>query len=48
MATHTLQTGLPPLPIAGGMQLKLEAINPTTGAAVTGVTVTDWSIYGYD
>lgn len=30
------------------MQLRLEAISPTTGAAITGVTVTDWAIYAYD
>jgi hypothetical protein len=30
------------------MKLVLEAINPTTDAAVAGVLVTRWSIYGYD
>lgn len=30
------------------MVLRLEAINPSTDAAVTGVTATVWSIYGYD
>lgn len=48
MADYTLQTGLPNLPLKAGMKLKLEAISPTTGLAITGVTVTDWAIYAYD
>ena len=38
-----------PLPIIrlyGGMVLKLEAISPTTGAPVAGVTVEEVAIYG--
>lgn len=37
---------MPAIRLASGMKLKLEAIDPTTGAAVTGVTATDWAIYG--
>ena len=36
----------PGLPLAGGSYLRLEAIDPTTGAAVTGVTVSDVAVYG--
>jgi hypothetical protein len=48
VADYTLQTGLPNLPLLPGMKLRLEAIDPTTGAAVTGVTATDWAIYAND
>lgn len=37
---------MPPLVLTQGMKLILQAINPTTGAAVTGVTCSRWSIYG--
>ena len=30
------------------MQIRLEAIDPTTDAQVAGVTSTRWSIYGWD
>jgi hypothetical protein len=30
------------------MVLKLQAIDPTTGAEVSGVKATRWTIYGYD
>lgn len=48
MAHHELQAGAPSLPIKAGMVLKLEARSPTTDAAVTGVTSSRWTIYGYD
>ncbi len=48
MTVHTLQTAFPNLPLKAGMRLRLEAINPTTGADVASVTSTRWSIYGYD
>lgn len=48
MAHHTLQAGAPNLPLKGGMKLVLEAIDPTTDAAVAGVTCSRWSIFGYD
>lgn len=40
---------LAPLPLMrayGGMEIRLEAIDATTGAAVSGVTVSDVAIYG--
>lgn len=37
---------MPSMKLEAGMQLVLEAIDPTTGAAVTGVTATHWAIYG--
>ncbi len=39
---------MPPLQLPGGSQLRLEAISPTTGAAITGVTVADVAVYGID
>lgn len=36
----------PPIILVPGMILKLEAVSPTTGAAITGVTATHWAIYG--
>jgi hypothetical protein len=45
---HTEAEGFPPLPLMAGMQFRLRAISPTTGAAVTGVTATEWAIYGRD
>lgn len=46
MATDQLMAPLPQLVLAGGMIVKLEAIDPTTGAAVAGVTVSHIAIYG--
>ena len=48
MAHHTVHTGFPEIHLAPGMQLRLEAQNPTVDAEVAGVTCTRWSIYGYD
>ena len=48
MAHHTEQAGFPAIPLGPGMQLRLEALSPTTDAAITGVTSSRWSIYGYD
>lgn len=48
MAHQTLQAGAPNLPLKPGMILRLEARDPSLDAAVTGVTSTRWSIYGYD
>lgn len=48
MAHHTLQAGAPSLPLAPGMVVKLEAVDPLVDAAVTGVTSSSWAIYGYD
>jgi hypothetical protein len=48
VAHQTLQAGAPNLPLPPGMELRLEAIDPTTDAQVSGVTATRWMIYGYD
>lgn len=48
MTVHTLRAGAPNVAIRPGMRLVVEAIHPTTGADVAGVTCTRWSIYGYD
>lgn len=48
MATETLQTAIPPIRLVPGMQLRLEAIDASSGAAVTGVVSSAWAIYGDD
>ena len=48
MAHHTVHTGFPEIHLSPGMQLRLEAQNPTADAVVAGVTCTRWSVYGYD
>lgn len=48
MAHKTLQAGAPSVPLMPGMVLKLEALSPTADSAVTGVTSSRWSIFGYD
>jgi hypothetical protein len=45
MATQTLTAAMPALELTSGTRLVLEAINPTTGAAVAGVTVNDFVVY---
>jgi hypothetical protein len=47
VAVYTLEAGLPALELPGGSFLRLEAIHPTTGVAITGVSVTDIAVYGY-
>lgn len=46
MATDQLMAPLPQITLEPGMQIVFEAINPTTGAAVNGVTVKGITIYG--
>lgn len=46
MTVYTLLAPMPPIQVAEGMILKLEAIDPTTGAAVGGVSGRNWNIYG--
>jgi hypothetical protein len=46
MAVDQLIAGLPVFPLTPGMTIKFEAINPTTGAAITGVTVSAVAIVG--
>ena len=48
MAHYTEQTGFPAQPLNGGMRIRLRALSPTTDAEVTGVTCTQWAIYGRD
>lgn len=46
MTAYTLQASLPEMVVVEGMQIRLEAISPTTGLPITGVTATHWAIYG--
>ena len=48
MASDTLMAPLPSVVLPPGAQIKFEAIDPTTGAAVTGVTVSNIAILGAD
>jgi hypothetical protein len=48
VTVFTLDAGIPQIALPGGYVVKFEAISPTTGAAITGVTVNTISIYGYD
>jgi hypothetical protein len=48
VAHHTEAEGYPPIPLNAGMRFRLRTISPTTGSAVTGVTATEWAIYGRD
>lgn len=46
MTARTLEASVADLALPGGSILKLEAISPTSGAAITGVTVSEVVIYG--
>ena len=48
MADFTLHEGFPNILLEPGMTLRLSAIDPATGLAVTGITASRWSIYGDD
>lgn len=48
MAHHTEQTGFPNVPLKGGMILRLRALDPAADSEVSGVTCTQWAIYGRD
>jgi hypothetical protein len=48
VATDTLKAGIPVLALYDGMLVQFEAISPTTGAAITGVVVSNVAIYGDD
>jgi hypothetical protein len=39
---------MPWFDLPGGFQFQFSALSPTTGAAVSGVQVTDISVYGED
>ena len=44
MATLTLNAPAPLVDLPGGVTIKFEAISPTTGAAVSGVTVSNAAV----
>ena len=46
MTVWTLQAPMAELSLPGGSTVTFEAIDPTTGAAVAGVTVTSFTIFG--
>lgn len=46
MTAYQLIGPLPPLTLDAGCMVTFEAIDPATGAAVTGVTVSSASLYG--
>ena len=48
MADNTITAGAPNAPIRPGQRLRLIAIDPTDGSTVTGVTLSEWAIYGDD
>jgi hypothetical protein len=48
VTVYTLTAGMPAIVVDSGTYLRLEAFDPATGAAVTGVTATAWAIYGDD
>lgn len=45
---QTLEGVCPSLVLDNGCKVVIEARDPTTGAAVTGVTVTNVNVYGLD
>lgn len=48
MTVFTEHEGFPAIPLRDGMTLQLEAIDPTTGADVSGVEATRFMVYGID
>lgn len=46
MTVRTLMAAAPGLDLPGGAYIRLEAIDSDTGAAVTGVSVTQVAVYG--
>lgn len=46
MTVWTQEADLPWIELPGGFQLVFEAISPTTGAAITGCTVSNVALYG--
>lgn len=46
MTHFTEKVGFPDIELIPGMQLVLEAIDPTVDATVAGATASRWSIYG--
>jgi hypothetical protein len=48
MATVTVTGPLAAITLEGGAMVQLEAINPATGAEVSGVKATNMAVYGDD
>lgn len=48
MAHYNEQTGFPAIPLNGTMKLRVRALSATTDAEVTGVTSSQWLVYGRD
>lgn len=48
MAGWTIVAGAPAVPIRPNQKLRLIAIDPDTGDQITGVTISEWAIYGDD
>lgn len=48
MAFNTTEADMPWLDLPGGFMFTLEAVSPTTGAAVAGVNVSSIAVYGED
>ena len=46
MTVRTLTAKIPSITLVEGMIIRLEAISPTTGAAIAGVNASRWAIYG--
>lgn len=46
MAHYTAEADMPMLEVPGGTVFVIEAVSPTTGAAITSVAVTNLVIYG--
>lgn len=48
MTHYTKAAGFPNVPIQAGMKIRLRALSPTTDAEVTGVTCSQFAIFGRD
>lgn len=46
MTVHNVKTSVPPLHLPEGSKIVLEALDPSTGAAVAGVKVSQISVFG--
>jgi hypothetical protein len=48
VAHYTKAAGFPSVPLVAGMKIRIRALSPTTDVAASGVTVTQFAIYGRD
>lgn len=48
MTHYTKAAGFPNVPIQAGMKIRIRALSPTTDAEVTGVTCSQFAIFGRD